>query len=128
MAIAVCLQDWITLQGNSNTITQADVDYVDLSNFKDMAVYVEISAYTNVTLSVQTSPTRETSYFTTPADGRGGSASFNPTAPGVQTVFVTRQADANATIPGTFARWTATNNIAGAWNITFRIWLSLNQS
>jgi hypothetical protein len=129
MPFPVCLQDWITVQGyqQSVVVTQTEDQYAEVTGYQDLGVYVEIASNSNATLSVQTAPTKEASYFNVFKNGAG--TTWQWTAAGVQPIATMRFADGGTpSLAARFLRWTVTGTGAGAWNISFRIWLNLNQA
>jgi hypothetical protein len=117
------MQDWITLRGTGNTGTgillMPEHCYLDFAGYQDLATYLEVSDYSAVTLTVQTAPLKEEGYFST-------LITHTPGATGLQTVQVARWA--SGTPPARWIRWRVLGTGAGAWTITFRLYLNANQS
>jgi hypothetical protein len=137
MAHSACLQDWITITGNtSTTVIQAEADWLQIPSFQDIIFYTEVSSVTNAnttTLSVQTSPTKDDVFFNAGVGGAGNAyvASYSlssATSAGVQSLQVVRWATTTTQAPSKFLRWKLAFPVAGPTTITFRIWLSLNQA
>lgn len=135
MAHAICLQDWITVSGNnSGTLVQPESDYLRLPNFQDVVVYAEVSSITNAgttTLDIQSSPTCDEAFFAASLSSNPYLLRFSLTSAssGVQTLKVSRWASATDQLLAEYVRWKLSfPGTGGPTNITFRIWLSLNQS
>jgi hypothetical protein len=124
VAHAICLQNWLTVAGGgSQGVQQTNERYADLTPFRDLALYVEISSITGgPTLYLQSSPNREDAYFATMREATAGNQTIYTTS-GVQSVLYVRFA---ATPAARFVRWSAVG--FASWAITFRVWLSCNQA
>ena len=131
MAYAVCLQDWITVNGNTNTVTQPECDWLDIQGFQDIALYLELGNVTvNATdLRVQASPTKDESFFGASLAGLPYLYQWALAAgtQGVQAVQVLRWATAANQLPARYVRWQLSAMPATS-SVSFRIWLSLNQA
>jgi len=62
------LQDIITVRGSSTTVTQTEADWLDLEQYQDVVIWLEVrevtpSSAATVTLNVQTSPTKDEAFF-----------------------------------------------------------------
>lgn len=135
MAIPVCLQDWITLTGSGSTLIQPASQWVEIPAGKDAAVYTEISGVTNASntnLYVQTAPTRDENFYAALETGGSAYVAIYTVNSGsglgpqqIQTDFW--QLSPYFQRLARFARWKIVFP-SGATNITFRIWLSLNQA
>lgn len=124
MAHSICLQDWTTIQGNANTITQQEIAYLNLLGYQDLVAYVEIAAISAATLSLQTSPTKDSAFFSNLTNSGGSALTYNTS--GLQTLKMVRMSDGNVPL-SRYVRWTAASG-AGPFSITFRIWLNLTQA
>jgi hypothetical protein len=139
MAHTVCLQDWITITAASTNqiIIQPEPDWLDISDYQDIAAYLEVSQTSVgnnlVNVNLQSSPTKDESFF---AAQQSGSNPFviqfaingSTYTPGVQPIGAQRWSNTsnNGQMPARYLRWQLKFAVAG--NITFRIWLVLNQS
>ena len=92
--------------------------WVDTTPFKDVAFFLEVADYLNVILILQTSPSLDEPLF------QNLSPYLSPAAIGV-TTGVFRSASADPPV-ARYIRWYASAQAAGAWRLTFRLWLSLN--
>lgn len=136
MAYSVCLQDWITVTGgNSTTVTQPETDWIQIPSFQDVAFYTEVGSITNANttnLDIQTSPTKDEVFFGATLATNAYMARYALTSAsglGMQTVQIVRWATATGQAPARYVRWKiAFPGAGGPTNITFRIWLSLNQA
>jgi hypothetical protein len=128
MAHAICLQDWTTVNvtTSSNSVQNED-HYVDVSAYQDVALYVEIASITaGLTLQLQTSPTKDETFFTASTNSNGYLAQYT-SGGGLQTVSVQRWASFTNMPLARFLRWKVLGGGTGG-AVTFRIWLSLNQA
>ncbi len=121
MSDTVCLQEWTSILGNGNSVTQSVGGWVDLPPYQDVALYVEISANSAATLTLQTSPTREEAYFIPLTNALGSPVAY--TGSGLQTVLVYSVANSAEQVLARFLRWSVSGS--GSWFITFRVWLSV---
>jgi hypothetical protein len=142
MGHSMLLQDWITTQGNNNSVIQAESDYLEIPGFQDGAFYIEIAQMTGVAagaaamnIYVQTSPTKDDVFFgAMPSGGSAYVVNFAspyaaaPTPLGVQPVVYSRWASVTTTQAlARFLRWKIVfGNVAQS--ITFRMWINFNQA
>lgn len=129
MAHALCLQDWITITGaTSARISQAQMNYVDVSAYADVCPYVEVARATGgpFVLDVLTAPARDQSVFTLMADSSLNVSRY--TATGLNPLLIFRASDSvfGAVPPSRYLYWGCGGT--PPWSLTFRIWLSANQS
>jgi hypothetical protein len=126
---SLCLQDWLTVGGAANySAIQAVDDYLDLSPFGSVAVYVDISAYSGTptpTLYLETSPAKIDSFFAAATNAGGASTRYTPIGTGAQSVIVVRFEDGGAPA-ARWLRWRISSS--GAWSMTFRVWFNVVQS
>jgi hypothetical protein len=113
------LQEWTTIRGGVTTVTQAEPNWLDLSDYQDVAFWIEIGESTNTpTLFLQTSPTYDESLFTSVVPSQAMSAGL----PVVLSAFMTV-----APVPlARFVRWQITGT--APWDATFRIVATANAS
>jgi hypothetical protein len=121
MSDTVCLQEWTSILGNSNSVIQSQDKWVDLPPYQDVALYVEISANSSASLTIETSPTREEVFFAPLKDALGTPIAY--TGSGLQGVAVYSAANGAAQLPARFMRWKVSGS--GSWTIGFRVWLSV---
>lgn len=121
MGAVATLQDWITVQGASEddfTIQSPD-DWLDVTAWSDVVLYVEYSEIVNAVLVVQTSPITDESLWKTLKDSSGDDAQWTLTVQ-PDNPFIARFADAQVPL-STLVRWAAAAESSAAWKITFRI-------
>jgi hypothetical protein len=121
MAGAILAQDWVTARGSAagTTVTQQESEYVDLGPYQDAVAFIEVSDVSgSPNLEFQTSPTRDDNLF----KQIDGAVSFVPSV--AVTTKVMRYSAVSVPL-ARFFRWKVTT-AAGAWSLTFRIWLSPN--
>jgi hypothetical protein len=132
MTCARNLQDWISVSGNANVVTQGEVDWLDISGFQDVILNMElavVSSSSNTYLDIQSSPTKDEAFF----GASLGAAylyrySLSGSSPrGVQTPVVIRWATATNQLPARYLRWRLTFP-SGLTYITFRVVLGLNRA
>ena len=126
MAHAICLQPWINLGGNGQTIVQANDGWLDLAGYKAAAAYVEVADVPSqavvTTIQLRTAPLMDQSMMGD-ATALAAAYSFSTTPSlGVQPIKVLRWRD---TTLARYLHWTVIFG-AAATQISFRIWLSLN--
>lgn len=137
MAHTVCVQDWITISGDAGQrITQAESDWIQVPSFQDVVAYCEISSLSSgggATLDLQTSPTKDESFFG--AAISGGSPylvsfplSITSFTSGVQNLQVVHWASATNQPLARFVRWRLICASTAPTTVTFRLYLSLNQA
>lgn len=113
------LQDWITTRGNNNTITQSESEWLDLTQYQDVVVWVDVREMTGtVTMTLQTAPTKDEAFF---AVGTLATPTLT-----VGTATITKVLMSGATVPlSRYVRWQLTS--AGApYDLTFRVMVSAN--
>jgi hypothetical protein len=114
------LQDWVTIQSAASipNVVQTDDGWTSFQQYADMTFFVETSAIllggaTNLSLVLESSPTRDEALFTS-------IATINPLAVGLTTAASL----VNGAVPiGRWVRWrlNATTTPATTWGATFRI-------
>lgn len=132
MADSMCLQDWITLSGNGNTIIQPQSGWLEVYDYQDLLAYLEVAACTvsTVTLDLQSSPTSDDAFFNTSVTIGNNYVvrySLTTSSSGVQGMQLSRWAGATNQLLARFLRWKITFP-AGATSLTFRMWLCLNRA
>lgn len=113
------LQDWTTIQGAASmTVTQHESEWLDLGPYQDVVFWVDVrNAAASPTLTLQTSPTKDDSFFQAIVTGFPIAGSATPT---VVSAFMTA-----APVPlARYVRWQLTSG--SAWNATFRIVVAAN--
>ncbi len=115
------LEDWLTIRGiASSTTVQSEDQWLDLSPYQDLLVWVDCREFTGTTpqISIQTAPTKDESLMTTCIGPN------NLTTSGVQVYKLLLSQ--NPTVPlGRWVRWSITGP-AAAWDATLRILVSAN--
>jgi len=113
------LQDWTHLEGTSgNAIIQGEEGWLDLSGYTDVVVHLSTkSCGANVVFQYQTSPSKDADLFS-------DMTAAAPITPGSDARVVTPLRFASLSTP--LARWLRwqINDSAGAYEATFRIWVS----
>jgi hypothetical protein len=94
----------------------SDASYADMANFMDFAVYLEVSAFSNVRFYLEGAPSKDDGLFTT-------LATYAPASTGLQTVEVVRWSG-GVTPASRWLRWRTTDSGAAPWAITFRLLLN----
>jgi len=129
------LQDWITVRGQNSsatyatTIVQSENDWLDLSPFQDLFVWVMVAEISygsggSVALYLDTSPTEDESLFQSMTSG----AAFSPIVVSA-TPQVIKLPMLSANVPlARFLRWrlVAAGTASNAWDLTFRIVVAAN--
>lgn len=120
MSAAILLQDWVTVRGSTSgtVVTQPVSGYADLAPYQDVVAFLEVSDVSGTpAMKFETAPTDDDNLFQN-MDG----STFAPSV-GVTTKIYRYSA---ATVPlARFMRWKVPS-AAGAWSLTFRVWLSPN--
>ena len=118
------LQDWITVRGANNTVTQSESEWLDLTQYEDVGFWIDVREVTGtVTLNIQTSPTKDESFFAAANIYQNAAlaASATPITPSTTKVLMS-----SATIPiARYVRWSLTSSTA-TFDATFRIIASAN--
>jgi hypothetical protein len=119
------LQDWITVRGSNNTVTQSESEWLDLTQYEDVMFWIDVREVTGtVTLNIQTSPTKDETFFTASTAAIYTStitASASPITPSTTKVLM-----ASASVPvARYLRWSLTSATA-PFDATFRIITSAN--
>jgi hypothetical protein len=128
MGYALCLQPWIQIGGNANTILQPLRRWADLSRVQDVAFYVEVASCTltagiTTTIAFQSSPAQDEAFMSNGATGISYAFSTTPVPTfGVQPVQILRYDGGKL---ARHLRWSVQFG-AAATQITFRVWLNLN--
>ena len=116
------LQDFTTIRGTNNTVTQSESEWLDLTQYEDVFFWIDCKELTGttVTLNIQTSPTKDDSLFTNVYSQLLTTAIQNPGSTGGKCLMST------ATIPiARYVRWQLTST-AAPFDATLRIFLSAN--
>lgn len=111
------LQGWLTISGpDSETLVQDEDGWLDLSDYDDVAVWVQVPNASNVQgLDFQTSPVRDGDMFVTMTSWTSG---------GTLDPRVYSLPFATATTPlARYVRWRARGRPGGSMSITFRAWI-----
>jgi hypothetical protein len=129
MTYSVAFQEWITVSGNNNVVTQSEEGWAEIDDFHGMDIWLEFAGATNASVTfvdIQSSPTKDEAFFSASQSGNAYLMrwSFNSaTAVGPYGAVVNWATVANQ-VPGAYLRWKLTFP-TGATTITFRIWLCL---
>lgn len=114
------LQDLSTIRGaTSNPVTQNESGWLDMTQMQDLFIWTETKEVTGtVTLTYQTSPTKDDALFTQMMAG----------APLALGVSITKVILTAATTPvARYVRWVLTGP-ASTWDATFRTYISGNSA
>jgi hypothetical protein len=133
---AFVLQDFVTIRGNSNTltITQSESEWHDLSGYQDLVAWLDIreitvTGNTNVQFNLQTSPLKDEFLFVN-METSPFQATTGLTAPKVRVITLDQLALSSSPINvplGRFVRWQLlAASATGVWDATFRIVLCAN--
>jgi hypothetical protein len=125
--ISGVLQDWTTQRayngGNGSivSITQAESGYLDLAEYDDLVVYLDVREFTTgatMSISYQTAVSSDDASFVA-----GALAMVAPFALSVTTTpVVNRILAAYAPVPlARYVRWQLTTTVVGIWDVCFRI-------
>jgi hypothetical protein len=122
---ALCLQNWVTIGGNSTTIVQDEPEWADLAGYQDVAIYLDVGLLNAATtLDVQTSPIKDETMFT----GGPTVTSYRLVAgSGPQPIAVAGVGRGAALSFSRFVRWSISFGATDT-ALTFRIWLNLHQT
>jgi len=116
------LQDWTTIRGATTTtvITQGESTWLDLTAYQDVVFWVDTRELTGtVTMSLQTSPTKDDVYFQPLMTAFA--LSLSTSSPTVKPALM-----ASASTPlARYVRWQLTGP-AAVWDATFRIIAAAN--
>ena len=117
VVIGACLQDWITVRGQNDTIsvTQGSSGWLELGDMEDLAFFLDVRELSSPApqLVYETAPTKQDAMFKamlpafTPAVGQRVDRVFTSTA---------------AVPPARYVRWKLQHG-GVPWDITFRLWL-----
>jgi hypothetical protein len=118
------LQDWTTIRGGGSgtiTITQHEVEWLDLGDYQDVAFWIDVKEATvspnQPTLTLQTAPTKDESFFQPMLSGLALTGSGTPT---VLSAFMTA-----VSVPlARYLRWQLSGT--ATWDATFRIVVAAN--
>lgn len=115
------LQDWTTVRGANNTVIQSESEWLDLTPYQDVVFWIDVREVVGtVTLTLQTSPTKDEVFFLTPATGL---TQVTPVAAGT---LAPRPVLISAATPlARYVRWHLTS-VTATWDVTFRIIVSAN--
>lgn len=113
------MQDWITIRGAANTVTQSESEWLDLAQYQDVVLWIDAREFVGtVTLNIQTAPTKDESFFSV-GTVFTTTLALGPTAP--QKVLLSV-----ATVPlARYLRWQLTS-ATNPFDATFRIMISAN--
>lgn len=128
---SLVLQDWLTIRGAQQTsgsptaVNQVEVDWLDLSGYQDIVVWLHVTEFTlggatSITVNTQTAAGKDEVLF-----ANMSSALVTSTGVGVNTIY-----SGSASQP--LARWVRWQIVptslpsTGVWDITLRIFLSCN--
>ena len=120
--ISGVLQDWTTQQANSNllvaSIIQGESGYLDLAEYDDLILYLDVREFTpaggSVSISYETAVSRDDASFVAMAPPITIAAATTP--------VVTRILAAYAPVPlARYVRWHFTTSGRGVWDVCFRI-------
>jgi hypothetical protein len=120
VAHSFVLQDWLLLQGNTNsTITQSEDEWLDLFDYQDVTFYLLVNqASATTTIAYQTSPDKTDAVFANMVSPITLAASATP--------VVTQVLMLSATVPlARYVRWQVIGGV-NAWSASFRVVLSAN--
>ena len=121
------LQDYLTLSspaGGTGVITQSEAGWLDLAAYRDVVAWLEVKELSTSSLSIaiQTAVAKQELLFATMA------TSPSPLTTGVATVPMLSDLQSGGAGAAPLARWLRWQvSLAGAWNITFRIWIAANK-
>lgn len=121
------LQDIITVRGSNTTVTQTEVDWLDLEQYQDIVLWFELREVTpasggTVTFSVQTSPTKDEAFFVA---GTVYTVNLDSLTLGVQSPIKVILSQ-NPTVPlARYLRWQITSSSA-PFDATFRLVVAAN--
>jgi hypothetical protein len=123
---AFVLQDWTTIRSGGATVTQSEHEWLDLAPYQDVIFWVtssEASASSgSVTLTYQTSPTKDDSVFQAMATGVTLPTTTPTTTPTITQVFML-----SATVPlARYVRWQLSCTGNNAFDATFRVLVAAN--
>jgi hypothetical protein len=116
------LQDFMTIRGTNNTVTQSESEWLDLTQYEDVFFWIDCKELTGttVTLNIQTSPTKDDTLFTSVYSQLLTTAIQNPGSTGGKCLM------SSATVPiARYVRWQLTST-ATPFDATLRIFLSAN--
>ena len=118
------LQDWTTIRGTSTTatITQGESGWLDLTSYQDVVFWVDVREFTGttVTMTLQTSPTKDDSLFT--AIVTAFLLVLNTSTAQIQKATLS-----NATVPlARYVRWQLNGPAVTPWDATFRVLAAAN--
>ncbi len=122
------LQDWITMRAMSaiTVINQNEAGWLDLSGFQDFVAWADVKGITSgggtgaPVLTYQTSPSKDDTLFTIPAEGGAGLLGVNITP-------VIQSSSSTVTPLARWLRWQMQNTgQTSTWDMTFRIFVSAN--
>jgi hypothetical protein len=119
------LTDWVTVRGAgaSNTVTQSESEWLDLTQYEDVCFWIDVKEVTGtVTLNVQTSPTKDESFFTNIYTNAALAAGIvNPGSTGGKVIMATTSG-----VPvARYVRWQL-SSATNPYDATFRIFISAN--
>lgn len=118
MAIIRVLQDWGTFSGTAG-FTQAERDYVDVTDLQDIVIYPQFSSITGTpTVTFESAPLKEEALFL------AISAAITPST--TLAAIVVRYASGTPTNPplAKYLRWRVA--ASGTWSLTMRLLVAGN--
>ena len=115
------MQDWITVRGNNNNIIQSESEWLDLTQYEDVVLWVDVREVTGttVTLLIQTSPTKDEAFF-----GVGNVSSMATLSAGTKPPVNVLMSSATPPI-ARYLRWQIQGPNA-TFDATFRIFVAAN--
>ncbi len=116
------LQDYTTIRGAGATVTQGEAGWIDLSSYQDVVFWVDVREITGttVTLTLQTSPTKDDAMFLPLVSPTAITTSPNPS---VLKALMTSASTPNPV--ARYVRWSLYGS-ASPWDATFRILAAAN--
>jgi hypothetical protein len=118
-SLALC--EWTTIRGTSATtpVNQGEDQWLNVSEFLDLVIWVDCrEAFSTPTLSIQTAPTKDDSYFKNIITPITLAPANGPTA------YTALASSALVPVAG-WLRWQL-SSAAATWDATMRIWVSGN--
>ena len=114
--------DWITVRGSNNTVTQSESEWLDLTQYEDVFFWIDCKEFTGatVTMKLQTSPTKDESFFADIYSQTLAVGIVNPASTGGKCLM------SSASIPiARYLRWSVVSASA-PFDATFRIFITAN--
>ena len=115
---AFILQDWVTIRGGATQVTQSQQDWLDLSPYQDVVLWLDVREQTgSPTITFQTAPAADESLFQALGGASTLVASSSP-------VVLSGLMSALATPLARYLRWQL--NGSGSWDAMFRVFVTAN--